>query len=351
MIRENNQPTYEKLLDLSPDVLCSVNEEGIFVTVSAAARELWGYEPRELVGTSYFRLLPEPQHPKALSLEQRLRNGSPQLKISLDFLHKSGSLVPATWSAQWEAQTGLMYCVARAAGDATEKMALQKMLVEEKVTAQKEISKAIISTQEKERGEIGKELHDNINQLLTTAKLCMENTFLFPDQRDLFARKSVDLVQTAIREIQALSRRWVGPSLQELSLKAALTELVGQYRALNRFRVEEFYSFCESALDKELKINLYRMVQEQLNNTLKYARASRVQLSLVGDARRLRLVIEDDGVGFDPPASPKGLGLANIRNRAALFRGKAVISSSAGKGCRLEVVFPQPGVASLSLPA
>jgi two-component system, NarL family, sensor histidine kinase UhpB len=93
----------------------------------------------------------------------------------------------------------------------------------------------------------------------------------------------------------------------------------------------------ENVLNRDQKIAVYRIVQEQLNNILKYANASRVSIQLKNESGRIRLDIADDGDGFDPKAKRKGIGITNIISRAELYNGHVQIDSEPGKGCRLGV--------------
>ena len=94
----------------------------------------------------------------------------------------------------------------------------------------------------------------------------------------------------------------------------------------------------ENGLLPEQKINVYRIIQEQLNNILKHAQASTVAIDLNKQREQIRLRVEDDGKGFDPRARRNGVGLSNIISRAELYNGKVEIDSAPGKGCRLEVI-------------
>jgi two-component system sensor histidine kinase UhpB len=94
----------------------------------------------------------------------------------------------------------------------------------------------------------------------------------------------------------------------------------------------------ENALLPEQKINVYRIIQEQLNNILKHAQASSVSIELNKQLEQIRLRVEDDGRGFDPRMRRDGVGISNIMSRAELYNGKVEIDSSPGKGCRLEVI-------------
>ena len=94
----------------------------------------------------------------------------------------------------------------------------------------------------------------------------------------------------------------------------------------------------ENALLPEQKINVYRIIQEQLNNILKHAQASSVSIELNKQREQIRLCVEDDGKGFDPRMRRNGVGISNIMSRAELYNGKVEIDSSPGKGCKLEVI-------------
>ncbi|RYZ21385.1 MAG: PAS domain S-box protein [Chitinophagaceae bacterium] len=225
--------------------------------------------------------------------------------------------------------------------DVTHRRELELHVIEEKIDAQKEISKAIIRTQERERSEIGKELHDNVNQILTTAKLYVENVEYFPERQSDFIRQSRELVQRAINEIRVLSKQLVPPVLNDIGFRATLDELIAHYLSLRTFHIDFRYGLSsEKKLHKELQLTMYRIVQEQLNNIVKYARAANVEICIRQEPGMLLLSVADDGVGFAAQKPQKGLGLSNIRNRAEVYRGRVSLESAPGKGCRLAVAFP-----------
>ena len=91
---------------------------------------------------------------------------------------------------------------------------------------------------------------------------------------------------------------------------------------------------------EELQLTIYRIVQEQLNNTLKYSNARNVDLSLVQTKHSLELMVKDDGVGFDTAKIKNGVGLKNIHTRVEIHNGKIILESAPGKGCVLIVTFP-----------
>ena len=99
-------------------------------------------------------------------------------------------------------------------------------------------------------------------------------------------------------------------------------------------------NFNEKVLGESLKLMIYRIVQEQINNILKHAAASKVTISIETDTDNIYLSIVDNGIGFDSNKKSKGIGLRNIDNRVKFYSGTANIISGNGKGCRLEISVP-----------
>ena len=102
----------------------------------------------------------------------------------------------------------------------------------------------------------------------------------------------------------------------------------------------EVNNIIEKVLGEKLRLNIYRIVQEQLNNTFKYSGAENVYISLEQTTDSLKLLIKDDGVGFDTTKFTKGVGLQNIDTRAEIHNGKMALESKPGAGCMLTVTFP-----------
>jgi two-component system sensor histidine kinase UhpB len=102
----------------------------------------------------------------------------------------------------------------------------------------------------------------------------------------------------------------------------------------------EFDGLLDEKLSNEQELMLLRIVQEQTNNIIKYAKAQNVQLLIKEINGKVYLVINDDGIGFDTLIKSTGLGLSNIYSRAHALKGKIKIISAPGEGCSLDLVFP-----------
>ncbi|THU39658.1 PAS domain S-box protein [Niastella caeni] len=224
---------------------------------------------------------------------------------------------------------------------AEEKLRLQEArMLEEKVNSQRQMARSTINTQEKERSDIGKELHDNVNQILASAKLFLSSPFIEGDEREKFTNKAAEHIHMAIEEIRKLSKSLVSPSAADLGIIETINDMIGDIKLAQKIEVSFNYAgFDESKLDSGLKLTIYRIVQEQMNNILKYANASKIGITLKGQGKKLMLSITDNGRGFDPVLKRKGIGLNNIINRADVFNGKVDIKTAPGEGCVLKVVF------------
>ena len=220
----------------------------------------------------------------------------------------------------------------------------EEKLLKQELDKQKLIARAMVDAQEKERAEIGKELHDNINQILSTTKLYLELAKNDNTQRLSLINRSAGNIHNAIREIRNISRSLVPSSIGDLGLQDSITDLVESIRTTKAIHVE-FYPVGEidGQICDKVKLMLFRIIQEQVNNVLKHSGARNliIELTLLEGENSVELSITDDGKGFNPEkVRKKGLGLSNIMSRADLFGGKVTIQSAAGDGCKLRVQIP-----------
>lgn len=226
--------------------------------------------------------------------------------------------------------------------DITERKKLEQKLLTDQINYQKRLTQASIDGQEKERREIGKELHDNIGQQLTTIKLFLDLAKSTADEPTVeMVNLSIKGVSDVINEIRAMSRSLVPHTLKDLGFVDSVTELIDSLSHAHPFQILfEHENFDEERLKENQKLSLFRIVQEQLNNITKHAKASSISIVLKTTPQKVVLKIKDDGQGFDSKTVRKGLGFTNIRNRAELFGGRVEIFSKPSEGCLLRVFMP-----------
>ena len=230
-------------------------------------------------------------------------------------------------------------CMQVIINDVTERVRLEKELALQQRLKQQQITEVVLGAQERERFELGQELHDNINQILATSKLYLDVAIEEREPRIELLVKSRNNISMAIEEIRRLSKELITPSLNDLGLVQSIQELIRSIQMVKKMKIRLAISgIDENALQPEQKINVYRIIQEQLNNILKHAQASSVVIELNKEEAQIRLLVADDGRGFDPRLRRDGVGISNIMSRAELYNGRVEIDSSPGKGCRLEVI-------------
>jgi len=215
-----------------------------------------------------------------------------------------------------------------------------------------QLSQCLISSQEDERRRIASELHDGIGQSLSAVKLMLQNVRADSlGQGDSRLAKPmmecVDKTQDMIEDVRRLSMALRPAIIDSAGVVLALTRLCQELKAsMPGLAVHWSADVNEADVNEALKIHLFRIVQEALNNIIKHARANNVWVRLDRCDTGLRLTIRDDGVGFDPAAlagHPGGLGLTSIKQRATLHSGELTIESEPGHGTTVCAVWGDQG--------
>jgi two-component system, NarL family, sensor histidine kinase UhpB len=210
---------------------------------------------------------------------------------------------------------------------------------EAEIEHQKEISRLILKAEEEERGRLGRELHDNINQILAAVKIQLSHCLDNYSKGKPIIEKCHSHLREVMDEIRKLSHNLVLPGFNGSNLTEEVKKLVETYHSNSAIDIDLSH-FNEQKVNSNLKEVFFRIIQEQLNNIIKHAKATKILLKLETKSDTIRLKIEDNGIGFDTSGKRNGIGIINIFNRAELEGGKAQIKSGKGKGCCLLVTIP-----------
>jgi PAS domain S-box-containing protein len=228
-----------------------------------------------------------------------------------------------------------------AAQNITERKNLEEELLRNELDKQKAINQATVDSQEQERTEIGKELHDNVNQILTTTKLYLDLALSNDELKNDLIKKSTKNIMSVINEIRQLSRSLMDPTIGDLGLIDSINDLVESINLTKRLHVKlEADRMLESVLGKNQQLTIFRILQEALNNAIRHAKATTVIIYLKLRGDKAELCIEDNGIGFDPSAVKMGAGLKNIQNRVYLVNGTHRIISEPKQGSKMIINFP-----------
>lgn len=214
-----------------------------------------------------------------------------------------------------------------------------KILPAAEIEHQKEITRLILKAEEEERGRLGRELHDNINQILAAVKIQLSHCLDNYSKGKPIIEKCHSHLREVMDEIRKLSHNLVLPGFSGSSLAEEVKKLAETYHKNSAIEIDLSH-FNEEKVNSNLKEVFFRIIQEQVNNITKHAKATKILIKLETKGDTIRLKIEDNGIGFDPSGKRNGIGITNIFNRAQLEGGKAQIKTGKGKGCCLLVSIP-----------
>ena len=198
----------------------------------------------------------------------------------------------------------------------------------------KEKIQAEIDTLEKERKRIASDLHDELGPLLSAVKLQINSLDTNePGDQEIIAKSSVHL-DNIIRKLREISNNLMPNTLVRKGLQKAIDEFIENNRHISSLQVR-FICEQDLHLNPHKEINIYRIIQEILHNTIKHAQASLLIIKIVIENDRLFLMTADNGKGFDYFAKLKdnpGLGLRNLQSRAEVLGGELTCQAEPGKG-------------------
>src|SRR6267378_3839931 len=297
--------------------------------------EMSGVPMERVFGASIFDFVNAPGFP---ALVKRLEKGAAANGVLEGELRAAdGRAMPVRLSASRYHSEGVAM-VSVVLADMTAQKEAQK--------ASQELSRKIINVQEQERQRVARDLHDSVNQLLSTAKYRLGSLVARNAGRngtkDLHLVRSV--IEKALGEVRAISRNLRPSELDDLGLVAAMRSLIQEFRERTGINARFAHDppDCPVNIPKELELTIYRIAQEALNNAEKHSNASHVIVNVSCPRNtHLVLIVRDDGKGFVPGARKgAGWGLQNITERAALLRGNIEIESAPRKGTKILVRIP-----------
>ncbi|HYJ04250.1 MAG TPA: MEDS domain-containing protein [Chthoniobacterales bacterium] len=219
------------------------------------------------------------------------------------------------------------------------------------------LSRQLFHIQEEERRHLARELHDEIGQTLTAAKINLK--IIAPDvPAEIRGRleDSIQLLDRLLRQVRELSLNLRPPLLDELGLVPTLRWLVDQRAQRAGLRIAFTTNVDSLEIDSDVQTACFRVAQEAITNIIRHSGAKNVAVELRREAERLWLKVRDDGAGFDPGeiqqrlAQHSTLGLVSMKERASLVRGGLEIDSAPGQGTEIRAWFPLPNGGHPSTP-
>ncbi|MEQ9220590.1 MAG: PAS domain-containing sensor histidine kinase [Cyclobacteriaceae bacterium] len=218
------------------------------------------------------------------------------------------------------------------------------------VSPYKSIETRIINAQSEaidmEREAISQEIHDGLVQILAASQIYLKKIHtslsIEGELMDQY-NKALNLLGRGISEARSISHNLMPKSVVDLTLNYLMQELVDDFSETSDIKVNFTIDFDDPNLSDKVKINVYRIMQEALNNIRKHSKATQLDISLIAKNKKMVLDIVDNGVGFDHTSlqsNNRGIGLKNLKRRTALIEGILNIFSQKGKGTRIKLRVP-----------
>lgn len=217
---------------------------------------------------------------------------------------------------------------------------LEDALATERLQKQKDVSETAMRVQETERTRIGYELHDNVNQILSSAKLYLDLLKTSDGEQREIKEKSISYVVMAIEEIRKLSKELSIPQLKSDGLINSVDAIISDMKVASSINFDFRHEDKIEQMASGKKITVFRIIQECLKNIISHSKAKNAWIELRVMGNNIFLQIADDGIGFDAKRTSTGIGLGNINERVKFYGGSFVIQTAKGKGCTIRVELP-----------
>jgi signal transduction histidine kinase len=203
---------------------------------------------------------------------------------------------------------------------------------------QAEYEKTILNVEKELREDIltyvGRELHDNVGQLLSLAKMNLSSSK--PEK----VSEGKGIVNEIIHEVRALSKSLNLDWVEKISLEDFIQRELKKLESAEFCKVAFHQSGEKLHLEKDKKLVLIRIIQESLNNAIKHAHPKLIEISVDSDLSRSLIKVIDDGKGFDYTGESSGSGIYNLKNRMATIGGEMILHSIPGKGTEIKLILP-----------
>ena len=329
-----SEEQYRLLFEQNPIPMFIYDPETFqFSAANNAAIEKYKYSRKEFLNLSILDIRPEKDIEAVIEQARQNRNIKETTFAEWTHITKVGKKLTVEISASHITYQGRK-----------QRLVIANDITEQRLAEERAIS-AVVEGEDRERRRVAKELHDGLGQYLSAANMNLRSVYEdMPNQDDRFAKTfktGLDLLHHAISETRTISQNLLPKAIQDYGLELATESLVNHLKSNNDIIFYLYQNIEGVNIPEKIQINLYRIMQESLNNAIRHGKPDNIDIQLVYSEDELLLVIEDNGVGFNPDDTEnKGLGLRSIKTRVGAMSGNLDIVSSKGKGTIISVVVP-----------
>lgn len=304
-----------------------------FVTINQSALQKYGYTKDEMLNLTIADIRPKNDIPRLKKeLKENLKKNRTEFK-EWEHLTKQGKKLTVEVSA-----SNIFYKRKR------QRLVIAHDITEQRKAEEKAIS-AIIEGEERERQRIAKELHDGLGQYLSASNMNLKSVYEdlkdIPPKLNNSFKTGLELLNHTISETRNISQNLLPKAIQDYGLELAVESLINNLENNNNIKLTLYKNISEVTISSNVQINIYRILQEALNNAIKHGNPDKIDVQLVYSDNELLIIIEDNGTGFNVQAvNENGLGIRSMKTRAGAMSAEFNIVSSKEKGTIISVIVP-----------
>ena len=337
----HSEEQYRLIANHTQDLICILEPGGHLVYVSPSHRNL-GFKPEHLIGLKMIDIVHPDDRQQFIAARDEAQATDESRTVELRLRNVDGDWCVfesvSTWIVDEKGNPQRAVVVSR---DISHRKQAEEAL--------RELPRLIREAQEVERRRVARELHDSVNQILSAVKFRIQTIEDRIEKTDENAwRESLKAkahLDRAMQEVRRISRNLRPSELDDLGLVPAARSLCSEFAERTEIQVEFSTSQVPEHLAKDTELNFYRILQEALGNIEKHAGAQRVWVEFSRRAGFVRLLIRDDGSGFNtakvkPRENGHGMGLVDMKERAGSVCGCFTLTSCPGNGTEIIVEMP-----------
>ncbi len=346
---QESEGLFRGLVETMTESLVTVDDRGVVTYVNPRLCEISGYAREELVGHSWEEFLKNLGVDSRKFIEGQLRHRLRKGRVIFDlqWMGKDGkehsSFVSSTpiYMSTGEKKGSLAVLM-----DITERKKTEEALEESERNLRLLFSR-LLAIQDRERQKISRELHDTALRTISAAKYNLERILDGKDNYIVHLKEAIPMLQRSMDEIRHISFGLHPSLLDDFGVLATIDWLVRDFRQrYPAIAIQMTKEIQEDEIPEKVKGVLFRVIEEALSNISRHSRAEQASIRLEHRGERIRLVIQDGGIGFDPAILMRheghkaSFGLLSLKERVAISEGEFQICSEPGKGTELQASWP-----------
>lgn len=329
-----SEEQYRLLFDQNPVPMFIYEPDTLkFNRVNKAALNTYGYTEEEMLRMSVLDIRPKSEVEWARKIIDKNKKKDFTSFVEATHQTKSGDKLTVEISSSSIEYRGKK-----------QRLAIAHDITNQRKAEEKAIS-AIIEGEERERQRIAKELHDGLGQYLSASNMNLKSVYEdlenIPESLDVTFQTGLDFLNHAISETRNISQNLLPKAIQDYGLELAAESLINHLSKTHKIKFHFYTNLGDVEISDKKQINLYRILQEALNNAIKHGETDKIDVQLVHSNDEILMTVEDNGIGFDTEEiEHNGLGIRSMKTRVGAMSANLDIVSNKGRGTIISVIVP-----------